>query len=338
MTDEQTPDVPTRVLLADDDADIRLFLEVTLQYAGFEVTSTTTGQEALDAARTGHHDLVLLDVMMPEMDGLTATKALRADPRTSDLPIILVTARALGGDKVSGLDQGADDYVTKPFDPDELVARIRAALRRSAAMRQVSPLTGLPGNTRIEAELERRIVADDEFALLYCDLNRFKAYNDTYGFLEGDKVLRTFAEVLTDTVGQVTPTDGFVGHVGGDDFVVITGFDEPETLAQAICTAFDAIVPSFYDEWARERGWIEVEDRRGELSRVSFVSVDIGIAPAGVGEFAHPGEVVARATEMKHVAKLRASWGSTWAVDRRTPDPVDADVEAAAAGDAAAEA
>lgn len=306
-----------RLLVADDDEDIRLFLEVTLRYAGFEVSSVVNGEEAVDAARSSQFDLALLDVMMPAMDGLSATKALRADPRTSDLPIILVTAKALGDDKVSGLAQGADDYVTKPFDPDELVARIHAALRRSAAMRQVSPLTGLPGNTRIEAELERRLSADDEFALLYCDLNRFKAYNDFYGFLEGDRVLRGFADALVRTVRRVTPTDGFVGHVGGDDFVVITGHEDPEALAQDICSIFDAEAPTYYDDDARARGSIEVEDRRGELSQVGFVSVDIGIAPALPGEFAHVGQLVARATEMKHVAKMRNAGSSTSAMDRR---------------------
>ena len=309
-----------RVLVADDDEDIRLFLEVTLQYAGFEVATAATGQEALDAAREQRFDLALLDIMMPEMDGLTATKALRADPRTSDLPIILVTAKALGGDKVSGLEQGADDYVTKPFDPEELVARIHAALRRSAAMRQVSPLTGLPGNTRIEAELDRRLASGDEFALLYCDLNRFKAYNDTYGFLEGDRVLRAIADVLVRVVADVTPTDGFVGHVGGDDFVVVTGHEDPEEVAAAICNGFDTLAPGFYDDVARSRGWIEVQDRRGDQTRVGFVSVDIGIALAQSGEIGHVGELVARASEMKKVAKQRSSGPSLWALDRRTPE------------------
>lgn len=308
---------PTRVLVADDDEDLRVVLSTSLRHHGYDVTAVADGVQALVAARRGDHDIALLDVVMPGLDGLTATRSLRADPRTSDLPIILVTARARGRDKVDGLGQGADDYITKPFDDEELVARIEAALRRSALMRQVSPLTGLPGNSRIEGELERRLLVGSPFWLLYCDLNRFKAYNDAYGFLEGDRVLRTFAEVLVATVVEETPTDGFVGHVGGDDFVVVTGHERAEQLAAAVCARFDAAVPDFYDDDARARGWIEVEDRRGELSRVGHVSVDIGIARAVPDRIAHVGELVARATEMKHVAKLGADGASTYVVDRR---------------------
>jgi diguanylate cyclase (GGDEF)-like protein len=313
-------ELPTRVLLADDDADIRTFLEVTLQLAGFEVRSAADGLEAVAAVRADPPDVVLLDVMMPRMDGLAATRELRADPRTSDLPIILVTARALGMDKVVGLGEGADDYVTKPFDPDELVARIRAALRRSAAMRQVSPLSGLPGNTRIEAEIDRRTTSGERFALLYCDLNVFKAFNDHYGFLEGDKVLRGFAQMLRTVVNEIAPVDSFIGHVGGDDFVVVTSYEQYEPLAAALTERFDVLAPSFYSEQDREVGVIRVEDRQGTMVDVPFVSVAIGVVHNNGRPFAHPGEAVALATEMKHVAKLQSGAGSTYAVDRRGPE------------------
>jgi PleD family two-component response regulator len=311
----------SRVLLADDDPDLRMFLEVTLDIAGFEVHAVGDGAAAVDAARELHPDVILLDVMMPNTDGLAATEQLRDDPRTSDIPIILVTAKAMGSDKVLGLEQGADDYVTKPFDPDELVARIHAALRRSSAMRQVSPLSGLPGNTRIEAELERRIATGGSFALLYCDLNKFKAYNDHYGFMEGDRVLRAYADLLNDVVAVVTPEDAFVGHVGGDDFVIVTGSEDYEVLAAELCDAFDALAPSFYTPEDRDRGYIEVENRRGEIERIGFVSVDIGIAHSDNGVFEHPGAAVAVATEMKHVAKSRDGGSSTFATDRRGMQP-----------------
>ena len=310
-------DLQPKVLMADDDPDIRMFLEVTLSIAGFDVITVTDGAEAVAAAREERPDLLLLDVMMPNLDGLAATRQLRDDPRTSDIPIILVTAKAMGMDKVVGLQEGADDYVTKPFDPDELVARIQAALRRASAMRQVSPLSGLPGNTRIEAELERRIASGSPFALLYCDLNKFKAYNDHYGFMEGDKVLKAYADLLTDTVAEVTPRDAFVGHVGGDDFVIITGHEGYSGLAETLCERFDRLAPSFYADDDRDRGFIEVENRKGELERVGFVGVDIGIAHSDNGSFAHPGEAVTIATEMKHVAKTKGGNGSTYATDRR---------------------
>lgn len=184
-------------------------------------------------------------------------------------------------------------------------------------MRQVSPLSGLPGNTRIEAELERRINVGHPFALLYCDLNTFKAYNDHYGFMEGDKVLRAYADLLGNTVAEITPDDAFVGHVGGDDFVILTGYRDYEGLAAELCRRFDELAPTFYDPGDRERGWIEVENRQGETERVRFVTVDIGIAHTENGPFTHPGQAVAVATEMKHVAKSKAGDASTYAADRR---------------------
>ncbi len=311
-------EVTATILLADDDPDIRMFLEVTLSIAGFTVHAAEDGIQAVDLAREVEPDLLLLDVMMPRMDGLEATRQLRNDPRTSDIPIILVTAKAMGMDKVVGLQEGADDYVTKPFDPDELVARIQAALRRASAMRQVSPLSGLPGNTRIEAELERRVATGGHFALLYCDLNKFKAYNDYYGFMQGDKLLKAYAELLTDTVNDVTPEDGFVGHVGGDDFVIVTGYEDHEGLAEVLCRRFDEMAPRFYAEEDRARGFIEIENRRGIVEQFGFVALDIGIAHTGTGPFEHPGQVVSIATEMKHVAKMRSDGTSNHATDRRS--------------------
>ncbi len=306
------------IVLADDDPDIRMFLEVTLSIAGFTVHTAEDGAGAVELARELQPELLLLDVMMPRMDGLEATRRLRDDPRTSDIPIILVTAKAMGMDKVVGLQEGADDYVTKPFDPDELVARIQAALRRASAMRQVSPLSGLPGNTRIEAELDRRVGSGAPFALLYCDLNKFKAYNDYYGFMQGDKLLKAYAELLTATVNDRTPDDAFVGHVGGDDFVIITGHEDFEGLAAEVCRRFDEMAPSFYAPEDRARGHIEIESRRGVVEQFGFVGVDIGIAHTHAGPFAHPSQAVTIATELKHYAKVNGEGGSTYAADRRS--------------------
>ena len=310
-------DGPVRLVVADDDPDIRVYLELTLQLAGFAPEVVADGAEAVAAVQRERPALALLDVMMPGVDGLEATRQLRADPSTSDVPIILVTARAANADKVVGLEQGADDYITKPFDPDELVARVRAAMRRSSAMRQVSPLSGLPGNPRIEAELRRRSDEGSPYALLYCDLTQFKAYNDHYGFLRGDEVLRAFALLLSGAVRDLGLRDAFVGHVGGDDFVVITGDGREEDLAAEICRRFDESAPGFYDPEDRERGWIEVADRAGTPTRFGLVSVAVGVVHDD-GGFDHVGEAVSLATEMKAAAKHSPGEGSAYAVDRRS--------------------
>ncbi|MDX1657871.1 MAG: response regulator [Nitriliruptorales bacterium] len=305
------------VLVVDDDPDVRVFLEVTLDVAGYELSFATNGEEAVQVAIEGQPDLVLMDVMMPHVDGLEALRRLRLDGRVSHIPVILVTAKAQGVDKVEGLAAGADDYVTKPFDPQELVARVEATLRRSQQMRTVSPLTGLPGNARIEQELARRIDASEKFAMLYADLNQFKAYNDHYGFMRGDDVIRGLAEVIVEVVSKHGGGDTFVGHIGGDDFIVVTAADEYEPIAQQICERFDALAPEFYDPEDLRAGHIEVEDRQGNVKRFGLVSVSIGIAHNLRREFTHQSQPVAVATEMKTYAKQASGGMSNWAVDRR---------------------
>lgn len=306
-----------RVLIVDDDPDVRVFLEVTLDVSGYDVSFATNGDEAIRVAVEEQPDIILMDVMMPHTDGFEAVRRLRRDARVSHIPVIFVTAKAQGVDKVEGLAAGADDYVTKPFDPQELVARVEATLRRSHQMRTVSPLTGLPGNARIEQELGRRIESNEKFAMLYADLNAFKAYNDHYGFMRGDQVIRGLAEVIVDVVSHHGSPETFVGHVGGDDFVIVTGADEYESIAQAVCEEFDARASGFYDPDDLGSGYIEVEDRQGNIRRFGVVSVSIGIVHNLRRTFTHQSQPVAVATEMKSYAKQASDGMSNWAVDRR---------------------
>lgn len=307
-----------RILIVDDDEDIRMFLEVTLTLAGFEVLQATDGEQAIQRAIDDAPALVLMDMMMPRMDGMAAVRRLRSDGRTSHLPIILLTAKAQGDDKVAGLAAGADDYVTKPFDPDELVARVTATLRRASQMRSVSPLTGLPGNNRIEQEVQRRVDADGEFAILYADLNTFKAYNDHYGFLKGDEVIKMTAQCLVDAVAVHGDADSFLGHIGGDDFVALCTLEQAELVAAEVCRRFDEQAAEFYSPEDRARGHIETVDRRGEVRQFHIVTISIGVASSVGRTFVHASEPITLATEMKSYAKSTSdSRVSNFAVDRR---------------------
>src|SRR5205809_537223 len=165
------------ILVVDDDPDIARFVEVNLRSAGFDVAVATDGEEALRRAEEIRPDLVLLDVMMPRVDGFEVAQRLRRNTRTANTCIIMLTAKAQSSDKVLGLTAGADDYIIKPFDPIELLARVKTTLRRARDNRNLSPLTGLPGNIRIEDEVQRRVEENVEFALLNCDMDNFKAYN-----------------------------------------------------------------------------------------------------------------------------------------------------------------
>ena len=260
-------------------------------------------------------DLVLLDVMMPKMDGFEVAQRLRRDPRTASSSIIMLTAKALSSDKVLGLSSGADDYIIKPFDPIELLARVKTTLRRARDMRSLSPLTGLPGNIRIQDEIQRNIDEDIPFAVLYCDLDHFKAYNDHYGFVKGDRVIQATARILQEAVEEYARAEGFVGHVGGDDFVVVLPPDVADVAAARICERFDQEIEGFYDREDLKRGYVEVEDRQGKLQRFGLIAVSIGIATTSRRKFSHYGEAVDVATEMKQYAKRQS--GSSFAVDRR---------------------
>ena len=304
------------ILVVDDDPFICRLLQIELEASGFEVRTAPDGVRALALVLERCPDLVLADVMMPEMDGFELTRRLRQDPRTAGVPVIMLTARGMSADKLEGFSAGADDYIVKPFDTPELLARIRGVIRRSREMRAQSPLTGLPGNVRIEEEIQRRVREGEGFAVLYADLDHFKAYNDHYGFMRGDDVIRATGRLLQDVVSELAGDGGFVGHVGGDDFVVLVPPEDAERVADAIVERFDRLAPGLYDEPDRRRGFIEVADRRGEVQRFPLLAISIGIASTARRRFAHFAHAVAVATEMKRYTK-RASEGSSWAIDRR---------------------
>ena len=305
-----------QILVVDDDPDIARFVEVNLRSAGYDVAVAGDGEEALEKAGDMRPDLVLLDVMMPRIDGFEVAQRLRKNPQTANTSIIMLTAKALSADKVTGLQAGADDYIIKPFDPIELLARVKGTLRRAKEMRNLSPLTGLPGNIRIQEEIERQVRDGRPFAVLYCDLDHFKTYNDQKGFVRGDRLIQSTAKLIQDAVVMNDGSEGFVGHVGGDDFVAIVDPESAERVARSICERFDAVRTEFYEPEDLQRGFVRMEDRKGVLQDIPLVGVSVGIASSSRRAFAHYGEAVAVATEMKQFAKREP--GSTYAIDQRT--------------------
>ena len=304
------------LLVVDDDPFIARLLEIELRAAGYDVRVAADGALALDAARQRCPDLVLADVMMPNMDGFELTRRLRQDPRTATVSVIMLTARGLSADKLEGFAIGADDYIVKPFDTPELLARIRGVLRRSRDTRTQSPLTGLPGNVRIEEEIDARIERGEPFAILYADLDNFKAFNDHYGFMRGDEVIQASARLIGEAARAASSGSAFVGHVGGDDFVVVVEPSIAASIADEVVAAFDAAAPGFYEDDDRERGYVEVTNRRGELQRFGVMTLSMGIATTERRSFQHYAEAVAVATEMKRYTK--GSETSSWTMDRRT--------------------
>ena len=302
-----------RVLVADDDPAAAELERLTLELDGYVVDVVHDGQTALDHVEAGSPDLVLLDVMMPVMDGLTALRHLRGRATTAGIPVLLLTARGLAAEKVEGLGAGADDYIVKPFDPEELLARVGATLRRTTEARAVSPLTGLPGNIRIEAEISARHAAGERYAVSHVDLDEFKSFNDAYGFLRGDRLLLALAACLTEAASGERPAV-FVGHVGGDDFVVVSTPEQAERIGHRVVAGFDSQVRNHYDADDLGRGYLLTHDRRGQVQEHPLVAVSIGVA-ASRRHDTDQRSVVATAAEMKSYAKSRP--GSLVVVDRR---------------------
>lgn len=305
-----------RILVADDDPDILQVVRVNLELEGYEVETAQDGQEALEKATALPPDLILLDIMMPRMDGLTALHRIRGHATTGNTSVILLTARGLPEDRVRGLELGADDYITKPFDVSELVARVKAVMRRTQAARDLSPLTGLPGNFRISQEIEDRIASGRSFALVHGDLDNFKAFNDHYGFMRGDEVIRFSGRCLQEAAAGIGQTDAFVGHIGGDDFVSIVDGTMAEAYCKEVIERFDDGILDYYDTADALRGYIEVVDRRGERYAVPVASISLGVATNMNRQIVSQWEASALAVEMKEFAKKRS--GSSYEIDRRT--------------------
>ena len=305
-----------RVLVADDDPDILTVVKINFELDGFEVETAVDGEDALQKATSNPPNAIVLDIMMPRMDGLTALHRLRGQATTANIPIILLTARGLPEDRVRGLELGADDYITKPFDITELAARVRAVLRRTQAARDLSPLTGLPGNFKITAEIESRIHDRSPFALVHGDLDNFKAFNDHYGFMRGDEVIRFCARSFAESAQNLDLGESFIGHIGGDDFVAITPPDMAESFCKEVIERFDDGILDLYDTADALRGYIEVIDRRGERYAFPVVSLSLGVASTDVREISTQWEASAIAVEMKEFAKKQP--GSTYRIDRRS--------------------
>jgi diguanylate cyclase (GGDEF)-like protein len=312
-------DSPDLILIADDDEDIVRFVEVNLRLEGFEVATAVDGEQALQGAFDLLPDLVLLDVMMPKVDGFEVCQRLRSDSRTKNISVIMLTAKSLSADKVVGLTAGADDYMIKPFDPIELVARVKSALRRAKEMRAINPLTQLPGNVQIQEEVTAHVERGDVFALMYIDIDDFKAFNDHYGFLRGDEAIKLLARCSSESVKVHGGPGAFLGHIGGDDFVAVVDPDLAEKTAQAIIDRWDKEVKSLYDTSDTDRGYIEVEDRQGKQHRYELARVSIGIATNQSRTFLSHWEASEIASEMKQFAKRDPS--SAFAVDRRHRAP-----------------
>ncbi|MCM8792713.1 MAG: response regulator [Candidatus Omnitrophica bacterium] len=295
--------MPEKILIVDDDPDIRDILKIILSQENYEVIEADNGEDALKMINAKNPDLVLLDYKIPRLDGRQVCRIVKEDLLTQHLPIIMVTGKGDIDDKVEGIYAGADDYIVKPFEPKELIARIRMVLRHTQRDLEANPLTRLPGNFSILKELNRLLEKKQIFAVCYLDLDKFKAYNDKYGFERGDDVIRATGRLLIKAVKNFGEKDDFIGHIGGDDFVIITHPKVVDSLCQNIIEEFNRISPAFYNEEDRQRGYIIAKDRKGNEEKVSLLSISIGVVSNEHRKIEHVGQIAEIGAELKNLAK-----------------------------------
>ncbi|MBI4597661.1 MAG: response regulator [Candidatus Omnitrophica bacterium] len=303
------------ILIADDDPDLRDILHSILESAGFIVGEAENGQRALQAVREHPPDLIILDYMMPELTGLQVCEQLKQDVLLRHLPIIMLTGKSEVQDKVQGISAGADDYLVKPFEPQELLARVQMVLRRTSMDLEANPLTKLPGNLSIQQELERRIASGWQFAACYIDLNRFKAFNDHYGFQRGDGLIQQTAQLLLRVSKQLGGRDDFVGHIGGDDFILITTPDRAEQICQSVVREFDGMALPLHDAEDRARGHLLHADHDGREASIPLLSISIALVSNEVRPLKTAGHVAQIGAELKALAKRDP--GSSYVKERR---------------------
>jgi DNA-binding response OmpR family regulator len=303
----------TEVAVVGDD-DLVALVTSALGGSGGLARGAADAEALLQLAQTYPPHLVVLDATRAEADALEVSRRLRTEAATRAVPIVMVVDATMDAATVAHVTAASNDYVVAPPDADELRLRVETAMRRSYELGGMNPLTYLPGNALIERELRRRAEFGEPFALLHVDLDNFKAYNDRYGFLRGDEVIKLEANTTVDAVRRHAQ-EGFVGHVGGDDIIAIVEGAAAEPIARDIVAEWDRLVLGLYEPSDVARGYLEVPDRLGEIRRYPLSTISIGVATSVNRPGVTHWEASETAAEMKRFAKGQD--GSSYAFDRR---------------------
>ncbi len=305
-----------KILVVDDEEPIVQLIKLKLEGAGFEVQVAYDGEEALNQIEVARPDLVILDVMIPRIDGYTVCRKIRSSRETRDLPVIMLSAKTEEEDVVNGFDLGIDDYIRKPFHASEVVARVKAVLERAGRNIGTSPATGLPGSSAIAAELNRRIKENRLFASIYFDLNDFKSFNEAYGFQRADEAIKFTGRVIKEVVDTRTGQKGLVGHVGGDAFIAIVDPALADSICQEVIAVFDSRVPELYNPEDRQLGYLVSKNRQGQEERKPLMSIAVAVVSNERRKIQSDLEVGKISAELIKYAKTFK--GSVYVKDRRT--------------------
>ena len=300
-------------IIDDDDSSIVIFRELFKNDKEYKFISVKT--EQIDVALKNIPSLIVINEDAIDRDVVDLCRKIRKDEDNTITPVIVVSSKNTKDHRIRILQESIEYFIKKPVDEEYLYYTVKNLSRLLASNRRVSPLTGLPGNVQIHAELKKRISRNEDFSVLYLDLDNFKAYNDVYGFLKGDQIIEFTADTIVNSVHSDKIENTFVGHIGGDDFVAIVPGCNCEELCQNILAEFDKKIGAFFTEEDMEQGYIEVANRKGIIEQFPLTSLSIGVVVADAGRFHNILEIGEIGAKVKHAAK--SVMGSSYAIDRR---------------------
>ncbi len=285
-----------RLLIVEDDVDISNMLRIFFGAQGYDVETAYRGGEALEKTRLGMPHLIILDIMLPDIDGYEVCRALRTNTRTSHIPVIFLTQKDERSDKLKGLELGADNYITKPFDIEELKLYVQNAFARSERESLTDPQSGLPSGRLIEDQL-RKMIRQKDWSFMDIRINHFDAFKDVYGFIAANDVLRFISMLLGEAVDQLGTSNDFIGHAGGDNFILITSADSAVAIKQNLKSRFGEEVQTHYNFIDRQQGYIVAPDEAGKMQQAPLMTMAIGIVSPRTHFFSDIREITELAAE-----------------------------------------
>lgn len=301
------------IYIIDDDKDNSENIKNLFKDENFKIKSVITKQ--IDIALRNIPSLIIINEDSIKVDIVELCKKIRANEDNGITPIIVISSNIDKNHRLNVLKTAVEYYIKQPMDNDYMYYTVKNLMRLMYMNRRVSPLTGLPGNVQIHAELKKRVLNKENFAVLYADLDNFKEYNDVYGFLKGDEMIKFTARTIVRNIHGLKDNDCFVGHIGGDDFVAIVSEANYEEICQNIIAEFDKYVEQYFTEEDLEKGYLEVENRKGILEQFPLTSISIGVVEADSGRFKNILEIGEVGAQVKHAAK--SIMGSSYAIDKR---------------------
>jgi PleD family two-component response regulator len=287
-----------RLLVVEDDIDIGNMLKIYFNGMDFDVDVAVRGSDALEKTKHVLPHLIVLDIMLPDIDGYEVCRNLRTNMRTSHIPVIFLTQKDERSDKLQGLELGADDYITKPFDIEELKLRVQGAIRRSERESLTDPRSGLPAGRLIEEQL-RRIIRERDWALLDARVSDFEPFKDVYGFVAGDDVLRFTAMLIGEVVDELGTVADFIGHAGGDNYIIITTEEKASPIKTRIKERFNSEVQTHYNFIDRQQGYMQAPAADGSVGKIPFMTMAVGIVSPSAQSFADIREITELAAEAR---------------------------------------